>query len=189
MRGGMGNPYFRNQNQQPYQNRGGHVGGGFKANQPSQVAANVNVTPQKPQENKPAIQSPPAQAPNLAQQSNNKTPTTPQTASPANVTPKIQSPPPQNNANVKNPDLGSPQNQPKQNNFRGGMGNGQKPHVQPAKKEPEQPPQHSQKSDDVAQSQVKLTPNYLRLSFTEGESVMCASRVDIIVLIGFLLYS
>ncbi|XP_055076590.2 splicing factor, proline- and glutamine-rich [Misgurnus anguillicaudatus] len=119
MRGGMGNPFFRNQNQQPFQNRGGHMGGGNRPNlgfQQNQVS-----TPQKPQEpaqNKPAIQSPPAQVQGTAQQSNaaaNKGPSTPQAASAANVTPKIQSPPPQNNANVKNPDLGSPQNQPKPN--------------------------------------------------------------------------
>ncbi len=36
MRGGMGNPTFRNQNQHPYQNRGAHMGGGFKPNQGNQ---------------------------------------------------------------------------------------------------------------------------------------------------------
>lgn len=159
MRGGIGNPFFRNQNQQPFQNRGGHVGGGFKGNQGNQPNQAANVTPQKPQEsgqNKPVIQSPPAQAPNLAQQgNNNKAPSTPQTASPANITPKVQSPPPQNNTTVKKPDLGSPQNQPKQTNPRGGIGNGQKQHVQPAKKAPEQTPQQNLKNEDIANSQVK----------------------------------
>uniref|UniRef100_A0A672RKT1 Splicing factor, proline- and glutamine-rich-like n=1 Tax=Sinocyclocheilus grahami TaxID=75366 RepID=A0A672RKT1_SINGR len=124
MRGGMGNPNFRNQNQHPYQNRGSHMGGGFKPNQGNQP--NQASTPQKPQEpnqNKPVIQSPPAQGPGLAQQSSNKGPSPPQTASPAQ--PKIQSPPPQNN--VKAPDLGSPQNQPRKNQPNVGVGNGQKP--------------------------------------------------------------
>lgn len=158
IRGGMGNPYFRNQNQPPFQNRGAHVGRGFKANQGNQPNPAANVTPQKPQESvlsKPAILSPPAQGPTLAQQANNnKTPSTPQTAIPANVAPKIQSPPPQNNAIVKSPDLGSPQNPPKQNTPRGGMGNGQKQHVQPAKKAPEMKPQQNPKNEDLSHSQV-----------------------------------
>uniref|UniRef100_A0A671S3C9 Splicing factor, proline- and glutamine-rich-like n=1 Tax=Sinocyclocheilus anshuiensis TaxID=1608454 RepID=A0A671S3C9_9TELE len=124
MRGGMGNPNFRNQNQHPYQNRGSHMGGGFKPNQGNQP--NQASTPQKPQEpnqNKPVVQSPPAQGPGLAQQSSNKGPSPQQTASPAQ--PKIQSPPPQNN--VKTPDLGSPQNQPRKIQPNVGVGDGQKP--------------------------------------------------------------
>ncbi|KAA0710422.1 Splicing factor, proline- and glutamine-rich 100 kDa DNA-pairing protein [Triplophysa tibetana] len=167
MRGAMGNPYFRNQNQQPFQNRGGHVGGGFKANQGNQPNPAANVTPQKPQEsvqNKPAILSPPAQGPTLAlQANNNKTPSTPQTAIPANVAPKIQSPPPQNNAIVKSPDLGSPQNPPKQITPRGGMGNGQKQHVPPPKKAPEMKPQQNPKTEDLSHSQeLKATLSLLR---------------------------
>uniref|UniRef100_A0A672RJV1 Splicing factor, proline- and glutamine-rich-like n=1 Tax=Sinocyclocheilus grahami TaxID=75366 RepID=A0A672RJV1_SINGR len=162
MRGGMGNPNFRNQNQHPYQNRGSHMGGGFKPNQGNQP--NQASTPQKPQEpnqNKPVIQSPPAQGPGLAQQSSNKGPSPPQTASPAQ--PKIQSPPPQNN--VKAPDLGSPQNQPRKNQPNVGVGNGQKPPV-PVKKDPEQtpPPQQQQqitKSDDHSQ-ELKATLSLLR---------------------------
>uniref|UniRef100_A0A673GA71 Splicing factor, proline- and glutamine-rich-like n=1 Tax=Sinocyclocheilus rhinocerous TaxID=307959 RepID=A0A673GA71_9TELE len=162
MRGGMGNPNFRNQNQHPYQNRGSHMGGGFKPNQGNQP--NQASTPQKPQElnqNKPVVQSPPAQGPGLAQQSSNKGPSPQQTASPAQ--PKIQSPPPQNN--VKTPDLGSPQNQPRKNQPNVGVGNGQKPPV-PVKKDAEQtpPPQQQQqitKSDDHSQ-ELKATLSLLR---------------------------
>ncbi|XP_016298826.1 splicing factor, proline- and glutamine-rich-like [Sinocyclocheilus anshuiensis] len=162
MRGGMGNPNFRNQNQHPYQNRGSHMGGGFKPNQGNQP--NQASTPQKPQEpnqNKPVVQSPPAQGPGLAQQSSNKGPSPQQTASPAQ--PKIQSPPPQNN--VKTPDLGSPQNQPRKIQPNVGVGDGQKPPV-PVKKDPEQtpPPQQQQqitKSDDHSE-ELKATLSLLR---------------------------
>ncbi|KAK2887013.1 hypothetical protein QQF64_014059 [Cirrhinus molitorella] len=168
MRGGMGNLNFRNQNQHPFQNRGPHMGGGFKPNQGNQL--NQASTPQKPQEsnqNKPVVQSPPAQGPNQAQPSNNKGPTPPQqqqqTASP--VPPKIQSPPPQNN--VKTPDLGSPQNQAKKNQPKAGMGNGQKPPV-PVKKDtvqtPPPPPQQQQqivKSEDDTR-ELKATLSLLR---------------------------
>ncbi|XP_059412433.1 splicing factor, proline- and glutamine-rich [Carassius carassius] len=164
MRGAMGNPNFRNQNQHPYQNRGAHMGGGFKpnlGNQPIQAS-----TPQKPQEsnqNKPAVQSPPAQAPVLPQQSNNKGPSPQPTAGPAQ--PKIQSPPPQNT--VKTPDLGSPQNQPKKiQPAQGVMGNGQKPLV-PVMKAPEQTPPPPQqpitKSEDGSQPQeLRATLSLLR---------------------------
>lgn len=138
------------------------MGGGFKpnqANQPTQAS-----TPPKPQEsnqNKPAVQSPPAQGPGLVQQSNNKGPSPQQTASP--VPPKIQSPPPQNT--VKTPDLGSPQNQPRKNPPKVGMGNGQKPPV-PLKKDPEQtapPPQQQPitKSDSQPQ-ELRATLSLLR---------------------------
>lgn len=160
MRGGMGNPNFRNQNQHPFQNRGPHMGGGFKPNQGNQL--NQASTPQKPQEsnqNKPVVQSPPAQGPGQAQPSNNKGPT-PQQPAASPVQPKIQSPPPQNN--VKTPDLGSPQNQARKNQPKPGMGNGQKPPV-PVKKDTEQtttttPPQQQQqitKSEDDTQPEVK----------------------------------
>ncbi|XP_016385846.1 splicing factor, proline- and glutamine-rich-like isoform X2 [Sinocyclocheilus rhinocerous] len=163
MRGGMGNLNFRNQNQHPYQNRGPHMGGGFKPNQGNQP--NQASTPQKPQEsnqNKPAVQSPPAQGSGLAQQSNNKGPSPQPTAIPAQ--PKIQSPPPQNT--LKTPDLGSPQNQPRKNQPKGGMGNGQKPPF-PVKKDTEQtppPPQQQQpitKSEDSSQ-ELKATLSLLR---------------------------
>uniref|UniRef100_A0A8C1S9E9 Splicing factor proline/glutamine-rich n=1 Tax=Cyprinus carpio TaxID=7962 RepID=A0A8C1S9E9_CYPCA len=165
MRGGMGNPNFRNQNQHPYQNRGPQMGGGFKpnlGNQPNQASAPQK--PQEPSQNKPVVQSPPAQGPGLAQQSSNKGPSTQQTASPAQ--PKIPSPPPQNN--VKTPDLGSPQNQARKNQPKVGVGNGQKPPV-PVKKEAEQtppPPQQQQqiiKSADHSQPQeLKATLSLLR---------------------------
>ncbi|XP_016107784.1 splicing factor, proline- and glutamine-rich-like isoform X1 [Sinocyclocheilus grahami] len=163
MRGGMGNLNFRNQNQHPYQNRGLHMGGGFMPNQGNQP--NQASTPQKPQEanqNKPAVQSPPAQGSGLALQSNNKGPSPQPTASPAQ--PKIQSPPPQNT--VKTPDLGSPQNQPRKNQPKCGMGNGQKPPF-PVKKDTEQtppPPQQQQpitKSEDSSQ-ELKATLSLLR---------------------------
>ncbi|XP_026087329.1 splicing factor, proline- and glutamine-rich-like [Carassius auratus] len=169
MRGGMGNPNFRNQNQHPYQNRGAHMGGGFKPNQGNQP--NQASTPQKPQvpiQNKPVVQSPPAPGPGLAQQSSNKGPSPQQTTSPAQ--PKIQSPPPQNT--VKTPDLGSPQNQPRKNQPKVVVGNGQKPPV-PVKKEAEQtpaptPPQQQQqqqiiKSEERSQTQeLKATLSLLR---------------------------
>ncbi|XP_067268098.1 splicing factor, proline- and glutamine-rich isoform X1 [Chanodichthys erythropterus] len=178
MRGGMGNPNFRNQNQHPYQNRGPHMGGGFKPNQGNQP--NQASTPQKPQEssqNKPVVQSPPAQGPGLAQQSNNKGPSPQQTAiaaPPQIQSPppqkiqspppqKIQSPPPQNNA--KNPDLGSPQNQLRKNQPKGGIGNGQKPPA-PVQKEPEKtvpPQQQSTTSNEGIQPQeLKATLSLLR---------------------------
>ncbi|XP_073678595.1 splicing factor, proline- and glutamine-rich [Garra rufa] len=169
MRGGMGSPNFRNLNQHPFQNRGPHMGGGFKPNQLNQPNQASNVTPQKPQEtnqNKPVVQSPPAQGPSQAQPSNNKGPTTPiptppqQTASPAQ--PKIQSPPPQNN--VKTPDIGSPQNQAKKNPPKVGMGNGQKPPV-PMKKETEQtlpPPQQQIAQNELQPQELRATLSLLR---------------------------
>ncbi|XP_052440736.1 splicing factor, proline- and glutamine-rich [Carassius gibelio] len=164
MRGGMGNPNFRNQNQYPYQNRGAHMGGGFKpnlGNQPTQAS-----TPQKPQEsnqNKPAVQTPPAQAPVLPQQSNNKGPSPQPTAVPAQ--PKIQSPPPQNT--VKTPDLVSPQNQPRKiQPAQGVMGNGQKPPV-PVMKAPEQtPPPQQQQQPPITKSEDSSQPQELRATLS-----------------------
>uniref|UniRef100_A0A8C0Y9Y2 Splicing factor proline/glutamine-rich n=1 Tax=Cyprinus carpio carpio TaxID=630221 RepID=A0A8C0Y9Y2_CYPCA len=162
MRGGMGNPNFRNQNQHPYQNRGAHMGGGFKPNQGNQP--NQPSTPQKPQEsnqNKPAVQSPPAQAPGLTQQSNNKGPSPQPTASP--VQPKIQSPPPQNT--VKSPDLASPQNQPRKNQPKVGMGNGQKPPV-PVMKAPEQTPPPPPQQQPITKSEDSSQPQELRATLS-----------------------
>lgn len=176
MRGGMGNPNFRNQNQHTYQNRGHHMGGGFKPNQGNQPnQASITPKPQESNQNKPVVQSPPAQGPGLAQQSNNKGPSPQQTA--ITAPPKIQSPPqiqspppqkiqtpppqkiqsplPQNNA--KTPDLGSPQNQLRKNQPKLGLGNGQKQPV-PMQKEPEKmlpPQQQSTTSNDGSQPQVK----------------------------------
>lgn len=171
MRGGMGNPNFRNQNQHPYQNRGHHMGGGFKPNQGNQ--ASITQKPQESNQNKPVVQSPPAQGPGLAQQSNNKGPSPQQTAivappkiqSPPQIQspppqkiqspPQIQSPPPQNNA--KTPDIGSPQNQLRKNQPKVGLGNGQKQPV-PMQKEPEKmlpPQQQSTTSNEGSQPQVK----------------------------------
>ncbi len=188
MRGGMGNPNFRNQNQHPYQNRGAHMGGGFKPNQVNQPIQ--ATTPQKPQESnqiKPAVQSPPAQGPGLAQQSNNKGPSPQQTASPAQ--PKIPSPPPQNT--VKTPDLGSPQNQPRKNQPKGGMGNGQKPPV-PVKKDPEQTPPPLQlqpitKSEHETQPQVKLLHTWGKVynSVVFSENVRDLIKLDFLKIIIF----
>lgn len=166
------------------------MGGGFKPNQGNQP--NQASTPQKPQEanqNKPVVQSPPAQGPGLAQQSNNKGPSPQQTAiaappkiqSPPQIQspppqkiqspppqkiqppPQMQSPPPQNNA--KNPDLGSPQNQLRKNQPKVGMGNGQKQPV-PMQKEPEKmlpPQQQTTTSNDGSQPQeLKATLSLLR---------------------------
>ncbi|XDV34810.1 hypothetical protein PO909_004928 [Leuciscus waleckii] len=159
MRGGMGNPNFRNQNQHPYQNRGHHMGGGFKPNQGNQAA--ITQKPQESNQNKPVVQSPPAQGPGLAQQSNNKGPSPQQTAIAA--PPKIQSPPPHNNA--KTPDLGSPQNQFRKNQPKPGLGNGQK-QPGPMQKEPEKmlpPQQQSNTSNDGSQPQeLKATLSLLR---------------------------
>ncbi|KAK7125019.1 hypothetical protein R3I94_019165 [Phoxinus phoxinus] len=186
MRGGMGNPNFRNQNQHPYQNRGHHMGGGFKPNQGNQPnQASITPKPQESNQIKPVVQSPPAQGPGLAQQSNNKGPSPPQTAivappkiqSPPQIQspppqkipspPQIQSPPPPPQNNAKTPDLGSPQNQLRKNQPKVGLGNGQKQPV-PMQKEPEKmltlpPQQQSAMSNEGSQPQeLKATLSLLR---------------------------
>ncbi|KAI4904988.1 hypothetical protein NFI96_017069 [Prochilodus magdalenae] len=142
MRGGMGNPNFRNQNapQHPFQNRGPQPGGGFKpnqGNQPNQAQPPTQGTPQKSDVTvapKTEIKSPPPQQQQQQKQQQppqqqasdppqNKTPAQqPQSANAA--PPKLQSPPPKN-VNVK-PEQGTPQNQIRKNLPKPAAGNGQK---------------------------------------------------------------
>ncbi|XP_077052199.1 splicing factor, proline- and glutamine-rich isoform X1 [Siphateles boraxobius] len=196
MRGGMGNPNFRNQNQHPYQNRGHHMGGGFKPNQGNQ--ASITQKPQESNQNKPVVQSPPAQGPGLAQQSNNKGPSPQQNAIAA--PPKIQSPPPQIQSpppqiqspppqkiqspppqkiqsppqiqppppqNIaKTPDLGSPQNHLRKNQPKVGLGNGQKQPV-PMQKQPEKMlPQQQQSNVNVTTSNDGSQPQELKATLS-----------------------
>ncbi|XP_077052200.1 splicing factor, proline- and glutamine-rich isoform X2 [Siphateles boraxobius] len=180
MRGGMGNPNFRNQNQHPYQNRGHHMGGGFKPNQGNQ--ASITQKPQESNQNKPVVQSPPAQGPGLAQQSNNKGPSPQQNAiaappkiqSPQKIQspppqkiqspPQIQPPPPQNIA--KTPDLGSPQNHLRKNQPKVGLGNGQKQPV-PMQKQPEKMlPQQQQSNVNVTTSNDGSQPQELKATLS-----------------------
>ncbi|XP_077052201.1 splicing factor, proline- and glutamine-rich isoform X3 [Siphateles boraxobius] len=166
MRGGMGNPNFRNQNQHPYQNRGHHMGGGFKPNQGNQ--ASITQKPQESNQNKPVVQSPPAQGPGLAQQSNNKGPSPQQNAiaAPQKIQspPQIQPPPPQNIA--KTPDLGSPQNHLRKNQPKVGLGNGQKQPV-PMQKQPEKMlPQQQQSNVNVTTSNDGSQPQELKATLS-----------------------
>ncbi|TRY94427.1 hypothetical protein DNTS_011353 [Danionella cerebrum] len=164
MRGGMGNPNFRNQMQHPFQNRGGHMGSGFKpkVNQPTQVSA-----PPKPQEspqNKPAIQSPPTQGPGQAQQAINKG-SSPQSNPNTPVKSEIQSPPAQNI--IKNQGTGTPQNQPKKN-LPQVIGNGQKPPAE-SKKGPEQKtPQRQQQQQPPPQQSNASAPTTEESAETQG---------------------
>ncbi|KAM9434461.1 splicing factor, proline- and glutamine-rich isoform 2-T2 [Clarias gariepinus] len=122
MRGGMGNPNFRNNPQHPFQNRGPQPGGGVGFNKPNQGNQANQGTPQKPEGTnvapKPEMKSPPppqqqqpqqpdaqnkAQAPQQQPQQEIQPPPAPQLQSPPtkNVTPK--------------PEPLTPQNQPRKN--------------------------------------------------------------------------
>uniref|UniRef100_A0A4W4F1V5 RRM domain-containing protein n=1 Tax=Electrophorus electricus TaxID=8005 RepID=A0A4W4F1V5_ELEEL len=124
MRGGMGNPNFRSQNSQlhNFQNRGPQMSTAFK---PTQVNQPNQGTPQKLEganvTAKPEVKSPPQQGPGLPQ---NKGPVQQQQQQHSGP-PKMQSPPPKN-VNVKQEST-TPQNQPRKNQQKPGIGNGQKP--------------------------------------------------------------
>ncbi|XP_030645245.1 splicing factor, proline- and glutamine-rich isoform X2 [Chanos chanos] len=157
MRGGMGNPNFRNQNQHPFQNRGPQMGGGFKPH--NQGNAPNQGTPQKPPGSGPQsdIQSPPQQAPDLVQ--TNKAPAQPGSASQASNTgpPKLQSPQP---GNVK-PDVSSPPIEAKKNQQKSGIGNGQK--LTGALNKDRTPPQQPKTEEEKSQPQeLRATLSLLR---------------------------
>ncbi|KAI5607749.1 splicing factor, proline- and glutamine-rich [Silurus asotus] len=153
MRGGMGNPNFRNSPQHPFQNRGGGVAGGFKPNQVNQVNPS---TPQKPEGAilpvpvKPEMKSPPpqqqpqqqppdAQSKGPAQQQLPlplPTPTPPQQPPAQPVQSPVQSPPPK----ILKPDTGTPQNQQRKPPQKTPVsGNGPKPPNTEASRAPATP--------------------------------------------------
>ncbi|KAL4629448.1 splicing factor, proline- and glutamine-rich-like [Arapaima gigas] len=144
MRGGMGNPNFRNQNQHPFQNRGPQ--GGMNHGPPmSQALPQKPVTPQPPPvapAGAPAAQAPPPQA--------SKSPT----PGPANQpSPKLNSPPPKTG-------LSSPQPQANKNVTNVGLGNGQKPVQTPNKVAPQPPPAQDRDSRDAKEENAsELQPD------------------------------
>ncbi|XP_026797990.3 splicing factor, proline- and glutamine-rich isoform X1 [Pangasianodon hypophthalmus] len=135
MRGGMGNPNFRNNNpQHPFQNRGPQPGGGYKPNQGNPVN---QATPQKPEgtnvTQKPEMKSPPPQQQQQQQpDAQSKAPAQQQQLQqqqvqpPPTQQPPVQSPPPKN-INTR-PEPSTPQNQPRKNQQKTPVsGNGSKP--------------------------------------------------------------
>ncbi|XP_026989642.2 splicing factor, proline- and glutamine-rich isoform X2 [Tachysurus fulvidraco] len=142
MRGGIGNPTFRNNPQQAFQNRGPQPGGGFKPAQANQVTPQKpegsNVTPKpemkSPPPSLPQQQQPPPQQSPLQQQQPPPDAQKPPAPQPQQVQPPlvpqppIQSPPPKN-LNPR-PEPSTPQSQPRKNvnqHKTPVSGNGQKP--------------------------------------------------------------
>ncbi|KPP61527.1 splicing factor, proline- and glutamine-rich-like [Scleropages formosus] len=150
MRGGMGNPNFRSQNQHPFQNRGPQAG--MNHGPPmSQGPPPKPATPQPPpvvaQAGVPTTttQPPPPQA--------NKSPT--QTVPAVQPSPKLHSPPPK-------PGLSSPQ--VNKNQANAGLGNGQKPvqNKAPPAQDRERRDAKDEEASEQQQSESKATLSLLR---------------------------